>query len=124
MGYAGPRCRYAWIGWRSLGRHRAATGRQDATCRDRCVSGAGAALEARTAEGWGRRLLRALSGKTWRLAKIDGIYGAIYRGVGWLLFTRVFMAIWLIIGLAGLAAFVLALGRGAATYQVLELNGS
>jgi putative peptide zinc metalloprotease protein len=83
-----------------------------------------AALEAQTAEGWGRRLLRALSGKTWRLAKIDGIYGAIYRRAGWLLFTRVFIALWLIVALVGLAAFVLALGRGAATYQVLELNGS
>ena len=45
-----------------------------------------AGLEARTAEGWGRRLLRAFAGKSWRLSNIDAIYGAIYRGVGWLLF--------------------------------------
>src|SRR6478672_4651679 len=32
------------------------------------------AIEARTAEGWGRRVLRALSSKTWQFKDIDGFY--------------------------------------------------
>src|SRR5207247_6217732 len=48
-------------------------------------------MEERTAEGWGRRVLRVLAGKTWQIQNINGIYGAIYRTFGWLFFTRVFV---------------------------------
>ena len=83
-----------------------------------------AALERRTAEGWGRRVLRVLASTTWQVSNIDALYGAIYRTGGWLLFTRAFLAIWAIGAIAGGVAFALALQRGTATYQVLELNGS
>ncbi len=73
-----------------------------------------AAMEARTAEGWGRRVLRALSSKTWQFKDIDGFYSAIQRAFGWLFFTPVFLAIWALAALAGLGAFVaLLLGYGA-----------
>src|SRR5689334_12016071 len=39
-------------------------------------------MEARTAEGWGRRVLRALVGKTWQFKNIDGFYSAIQRAFG------------------------------------------
>jgi putative peptide zinc metalloprotease protein len=73
-----------------------------------------AGLEARTAEGWGRRLLRALAGKSWQFEWIDGFYGAIYRAGAWLLFTWPFLLLWAAVALAGLGAFVaLLLGFGS-----------
>src|SRR4029079_2004807 len=72
------------------------------------------AIEARTAEGWGRRVMRALSSKTWQFKDIDGFYSAIQRAFGWLFFTPVFLVIWALAALAGLGAFVaLLLGYGA-----------
>jgi len=71
------------------------------------------ALESRTAEGWGRRFLRALSSKAWRFENIDGFYSAIYRAFGWVFFTPLFLAIWVLVALAGSGAFVaLLLGYG------------
>src|SRR6266540_4084068 len=52
------------------------------------------AIEAHTAEGWGRRVLRALSSKTWQFKNIDGFYSAVQRAFGWLFFTPVFLVIW------------------------------
>src|SRR5262245_41504452 len=69
----------------------------------------GASLESRTAEGWGRRVLRVLSSKSWQFQDIDGFYSAIYRAFGWLLFTPVFLVLWGVVALIGLAAFVLLL---------------
>jgi putative peptide zinc metalloprotease protein len=72
------------------------------------------AMEAHTAEGWGRRVLRTLASKTWQFKNIDGFYNTIQRTFGWLLFTPVFLAIWALVALAGLGAFVaLLLGYGA-----------
>ena len=72
------------------------------------------AMEARTAEGWGRRVLRTLASKTWQFKNIDGFYSAIQRAFGWLFFTPVFLVIWALVALAGLGAFVaLLLGYGA-----------
>jgi putative peptide zinc metalloprotease protein len=72
------------------------------------------AMDARSAEGWGRRFLRALSSKSWRFENIDGFYSAIYRAFGWLLFTPVFLVVWALASLAGLGAFVaLLLGYGS-----------
>src|SRR5829696_7344798 len=51
------------------------------------------AMEARTAEGWGRRILRTLASKTWQFKNIDGFYSALQRAGGWLFFTPVFLAI-------------------------------
>lgn len=83
-----------------------------------------ATLEATTAEGWGRRVLEWLRGKTWRVSNIDAIYTVLYRAGGWLFFTPIFLLLWALAVGAGIVMFVLALGRGAATDQVLELNGS
>ena len=71
--------------------------------------GVASALDARMPEGWGRRVLRALSGKTWQLDRIDQLYGAIDRVFGRLLFTPAFAAIWGAVSLAGLLAFALML---------------
>lgn len=65
------------------------------------------ALEARSPEGWGRRLLRGLSGAAWRFRSIDGFYGALYRGGARLLFTPLFAVLWGLAALGGLAAFAL-----------------
>jgi putative peptide zinc metalloprotease protein len=64
------------------------------------------AMEARTAEGWGRRVLRTLASKTWQFKNIDGFYSTIQRSFGWLFFTPVFLILWLLVTLAGLGAFV------------------
>ncbi|GAB4210050.1 MAG: cyclic nucleotide-binding domain-containing protein [Roseiflexaceae bacterium] len=66
-------------------------------------------LEERTAEGWGRRLLRALTGHSWRFASIDGFYGGLYRYGARLLFTPLFLVLWALVALAGFGAFVLLL---------------
>ncbi len=66
-------------------------------------------LDERTAEGWGRRLLRALTGHRWHFASIDGFYGALYRWGARMLFTPLFMALWAVVGLGGLVAFALLL---------------
>jgi putative peptide zinc metalloprotease protein len=87
--------------------------------------GLGQATEARTAEGWGRRVLRALAGRTWQIKNIDQIYGTIYRAFGWLFFTPVFVALWSVVALAGLAAFILLLlGARQDQDQLFAAGGS
>jgi putative peptide zinc metalloprotease protein len=81
-------------------------------------------IAARSAEGWGRRMLRLLSGGTWRLEGLDGLYGALYRYGGWLLFTRWFALLAGLLALAGVVAFARALASGAGTYQAISLEGS
>ena len=72
-----------------------------------------AGFEARTAEGWGRRVLRTFTGTIWRFAHIDGFYTAIYRVAGWALFSWLFAAAWLATTLVGLGVFVaMLLGLG------------
>jgi putative peptide zinc metalloprotease protein len=83
----------------------------------------GRALERRTAEGWGRRLLRTLAGQVWRIPDIDALYGAIYQAFGWLFFTRAFALLWLSIALGGLSAFILLL-LGARPTQLFSSDGS
>jgi putative peptide zinc metalloprotease protein len=76
--------------------------------------GVAAALEAHSAEGWGRRVVRALASKSWRFPQIDGFYSAIYRAFGWALYTWPFAALWGAVSLVGLGVFVaLLLGAGA-----------
>ena len=70
--------------------------------------------EARTAEGWGKKVLRFLTGQRAEVKNIDGIYGAVYRTGGQLLFTPVFAVIWFVVALIGAAAFVLLLLGGTA----------
>src|SRR5262249_20554968 len=72
-----------------------------------------AALTEKTAEGWGRRLLRALRGYTFAIDTIDRPYSAIYRSVGWVLFTRPFQILHATVSAAGLTAFALMLGQPA-----------
>jgi putative peptide zinc metalloprotease protein len=82
-------------------------------------------LEERTAEGWGQRILRTLAGARWSLPNIDGAYAAIYRTAGRLLFTALFMVVWALVVLAGLAAFTALFWQDAnRRYEVLSLNGS
>ncbi|MBC8162644.1 MAG: cyclic nucleotide-binding protein, partial [Roseiflexaceae bacterium] len=77
------------------------------------VYGAVAAhMEAHTAEGWGRRLLRVLTGQRFEFRSIDGFYSAMFRAGGWLLFTPLFLALWLLVALAGGGAFVALLLAG------------
>ena len=80
-------------------------------------------LEATTAEGWGRRALRFLTGQRFEIKNIDGIYTAVYRWVGWLFFTPIFLGIWLVVALSGFAAFIRLLvvpeAGGAATGGVV-----
>jgi putative peptide zinc metalloprotease protein len=71
------------------------------------------AIEARTAEGWGRRVLRILAGQTWQIQNINTIYDTIYRAFGWIFFTRVFAVLWAVVGLVGLSAFILLLLDGS-----------
>ncbi|HEU4322340.1 MAG TPA: cyclic nucleotide-binding domain-containing protein [Roseiflexaceae bacterium] len=80
-------------------------------------------LDELTAEGWGRRLLRALTGHSWRFASIDGFYGAFYRWGARLLFTPLFLALWALVALGGLAAFVLLLGAGPPRFASAEALG-
>lgn len=63
-------------------------------------------IVAYTPEGWGRRVLRLFTGQRWQIPNVDGWYGALYRTVGWLLFTRAFAVLWALVALAGLVAFV------------------
>ncbi|MFL5800956.1 MAG: cyclic nucleotide-binding protein, partial [Roseiflexaceae bacterium] len=80
-------------------------------------------VEARSPEGWGRRVLRVLAGQRWQIRTIDGIYGAIYNAFGWIFFTRAFAAVWVLVALAGLAAFILLL-LGAGQQQLFTVVGS
>jgi putative peptide zinc metalloprotease protein len=80
-----------------------------------------AQLEARTAEGWGRRLLRTLRGRTFALNNLDGFFTALYRGGGWLLFTRLFQVLLATVSAAGAGAFLLSLGQGSR--QVFDTEG-
>lgn len=84
-----------------------------------------ARLEQRSAEGWGRRIVTMLREHSVRIHGIDQVYAAIYSSVGWLLFTPVFLILWLLIALAGIGAVLTLFMRGAAqSYEVLALNGS
>ncbi len=84
-----------------------------------------ASLDQRSAEGWGRRIVNMLREHSLRLNNLDQFYAAIYNSVGWLLFTPVFLVLWLAVALAGIAALVMLFMRGAAQgYEVLALNGS
>lgn len=75
-----------------------------------------ARLEARTTEGWGRRLLRRLARATWRTSRVDVWYTWLYRSIGQILFTRWFLICWGGAALAGLVAFGLILtGAGGVT---------
>lgn len=82
-------------------------------------------LEQRTAEGWGRRVLRTLASQTWHIPNIDAIYTSIYRTIGWVFFTPLFYVIWALVIVAGLIAFGSLFQQGIApTYEILSLNGS
>jgi putative peptide zinc metalloprotease protein len=81
------------------------------------------ALEQHTAEGWGRRIFRSLTGYTWRISGLDRFYTALYRAFGWVFFTRAFLVLWILVGLGGLSAFILLL-LGARPALLFSSNGS
>lgn len=67
-----------------------------------------AIVAASTAEGWGRRLLRALWGRSFVINDIDRWYGAFYRGIGWLAFTLPARLMIGVIAVMGLLAYAFA----------------
>ncbi len=75
----------------------------------------GAQLEARTTEGWGRKVLRFLAGQRWQLHNIDHVYGALYRVFGRVLFTPFFAGLWMLVAVAGAAIFLLLLTSAQAS---------
>lgn len=79
--------------------------------------------EQRSAEGWSRRILHLLTDKTWNLPYVDRVYSAIYRWGGWLLFTPVFFVLWLLIALAGSAAFLSLVFAGQSNALLSVQNG-
>jgi putative peptide zinc metalloprotease protein len=74
------------------------------------------------AQGWGQWLVRALRSRTFAIEGIDGFVGALYRFGGWVCFTRPFLALHVLVSLAGLLTFLLALGRADSnqTFAVLD----
>lgn len=80
-------------------------------------------LEQHTAEGWGRRLLKLVQGRTFPIRGIDALVTQLYRWVGWICFTRPFLLLHALISLAGLVVFVQALKHAAQPHQVLDANG-
>lgn len=81
-----------------------------------------AALEKRTAEGWGRRIIHTLMGRRLEIRNIDTLYGNIYRWFGRFFFTRAFLLLWVIIVLAGTGAFVALLLGGRETTLITSEN--
>ncbi|MFN8477550.1 MAG: cyclic nucleotide-binding domain-containing protein [Kouleothrix sp.] len=74
-------------------------------------------IEARTPEGWGRRIIQRITRASWQFTTIDAFYNVLYRAGGWLLFTWVFVALWLAVALVGFGAFLaLLLGYGQAPH--------
>lgn len=90
----------------------------------RVYSSLKASLARGTAEGRGRRALRFLTGRVWRIGGLDAFYGALYRGGGRLLFTPWFALLAGVLIIAGVAAFGRALLGGADAYQVISMGGS
>jgi putative peptide zinc metalloprotease protein len=79
------------------------------------------ALEAQSAEGWGQHVLRALRGRTFSFGGVDAFYSALYRALGWVFFTRPFLALFALVAAAGFGAFLLLLYQPV-TERVFEVQ--
>jgi putative peptide zinc metalloprotease protein len=80
-------------------------------------------LEQHTAEGWGRRLLRFLQGRTFPIRGIDMLVTRIYRGAGRIFFTRPFLLLHALVSLAGVLIFVQTFVHSTGPLQVLAVDG-
>lgn len=76
-------------------------------------------LEARTVEGWGRRITRTLRQHELAFSGVDAAAGAIYRWGGRLCFTRAGLLLLALIALVGLACFGL-LAVNASRYSLIN----
>ncbi len=83
-----------------------------------------ARLEARTAEGWGRRVLKIFAGALWQIPRLDTFYGTLYRAGGWLLFTPVAAALIALVSIAGAVTFIATLADSRASFTQLSIGGS
>jgi putative peptide zinc metalloprotease protein len=75
-------------------------------------------LEWRSLEGWGRRVAGALRAYPIPIKGVDTLAGALYRGGGWLFFTRPFVIVLAIFVMAGFGAFGLVVRGGR--YAVID----
>lgn len=82
-------------------------------------------LEARTLHGLGQQLLSSLRQREFAISGLDTFVGALYRGGGWLLFTRPFLALLALIAIAGLGCFALvAAGAAGGGYTVINADAA
>lgn len=69
-------------------------------------------LESRSLQRQGRRIAAALRAHAFPIGGIDGLVGALYRGGGWVLFSRPFLVMLALLIIAGLVAFTLVARGG------------
>jgi putative peptide zinc metalloprotease protein len=82
-------------------------------------------LEERSVEGWGQRLLHTLTNVRFTFRDIDPPYRFVYRYGARFLFSPVFLLMWGLLVLGGLAAFAGLFWQGSERqYDVLSLSGS
>jgi len=75
-------------------------------------------LEGRSLQGWGRRVAGALRAYPISIPGVDALAGALYRGGGWLFFTRPFVIVLALFVAAGFGAFALVARSGR--YAVMD----
>lgn len=75
-------------------------------------------LEQRSLEGWGRRVAGVLRAHPIPIEGFDALAGALYRGGGWLFFTRPFVVLLALLVVAGWGAFAVVAGTGR--YAVID----
>ncbi|MCG8349627.1 MAG: cyclic nucleotide-binding domain-containing protein [Chloroflexales bacterium] len=82
-------------------------------------------LEQRSIEGQGRHILKTLHNRLFTIEGLDRFITTIYRGGGWVFFTRPFLIFHAIISIAGFVAFTLAMIQpsNSRTYQLLDTDG-
>jgi putative peptide zinc metalloprotease protein len=80
--------------------------------------------EARTVEGWGRRLVAALRQREFAVGGVDAAAGAIYRLGGWICFTPAFLVLLALAVAAGLGCFALIATGQVAGLSVIDPNNA
>lgn len=84
----------------------------------------GAALLRGTAGGIGRRIWQTLSGAMVTLPHVDAFFSGLYRYGGRLLFTRLFLAIWVAVVAVGITLMLRFFAVENSQNSVLTLGGS
>jgi putative peptide zinc metalloprotease protein len=77
-------------------------------------------LSARTAQGWGERVVRALRSHRFAISGIDPVLDRIYRFGGWLFFTLPFLMLFALVSSTGLAVFLLMVFSGGTNFEVID----